>query len=501
MNTKQFFSAMAAALVLCAASLNAKTADARQGYFGLKWGTSTRDAENAKHKLTRLSLAEEKRLQAANGYPETVMIYDIAPDTKKVQKVVFYYYNDRLFMVNETMAFDGKQKTLESRYGSFKDIGVSWKNGVYTDETRDTDGNIRSRSIAIDTTAAPGMVSVTLCDWAVCKMLNDAAKENGTADDPFITEFKAMAQKLAPEKKSGTKPSYAVVTLTTDNRNPSIETYVTDALTEAVFDTGTVRIIERANLENILSEQQFQSSGLVNEDTAKAIGSIAGADYVCYGTIKDSGTTLLVSARVVDVENGEICAMSRAAVQKDDYVNAHINDKPVPKPQTAPQAKPATETTTAASTEAATAVATNAPAQPAEEHPAETPQPAPEAKKPLPEKLEDGTYTILPKIQGWLGALRLNVYLEKIFVANGYMILCFTGDGNRKNFGYYEKITLQDAENSSVKYNQIRTDENNNYFMVTFQLPSQGRHFKLYTPNHTPPFLMNDIVLDKPDDK
>lgn len=492
MNTKKFFSA-AATLVLCAAFLNAGTADARQGYFGLKWGTSARDAENAKHKLTRLTLAEEKRLQAANGYPETVMIYDIAPGSKKLKKVVFYYYNDRLFMVNETMEFDGKQKTLESRYGAFKDIGVAWKNGVYTDETRDADGNIRRRSLVIDTTTAPGMVSVTMCDWAVCKMLNDATKETGTADDPFITEFKAMAQKLAPEKKSGTKPSYAVVTLTTDNRNPSIETYVTDALTEAVFDTGSVRIIERANLENILSEQQFQSSGLVNEDTAKAIGSIAGADYVCYGTIKDSGATLLVSARVVDVENGEICAMSRAAVQKDDYVNAHINDKPVPKPQPAPQPKPTTEKTTAA----ATAVATNAPAQPAEERPKETAQPAPKVKKPLPEKLEDGEYTISPRIQGWNGALRVDAYLEKIVVANGYMVLFISGSASRHFSG---SMILQDTDNTSMTYKEITCDKNNNFYMITFQAPKQGRHFKLYD-NDTPPNIMNDIIIGEPDGK
>lgn len=497
MNTKKFFSA-AATLVLCAAFLNAGTADARQGYFGLKWGTSARDAQNAKHKLTRLTLAEEKRLQAANDYPETVMIYDIAPGSKKLKKVVFYYYNDRLFMVNETMEFDGKQKTLESRYGAFKDIGVAWKNGVYTDETRDADGNIRRRSLVIDTTTAPGMVSVTMCDWAVCKMLNDAAKETGTADDPFITEFKAMAQKLAPEKKSGTKPSYAVVTLTTDNRNPSIETYVTDALTEAVFDTGSVRIIERANLENILSEQQFQSSGLVNEDTAKAIGSIAGADYVCYGTIKDSGATLLVSARVVDVENGEICAMSRAAVQKDDYVNAHINDKPVPKPQPAPQPKPTTEMTTAATTEAATAVATNAPAQPAEETPKETAQPASEVKKPLPEKPKDGTYTISPKIQGWNGARPIDAYLEKIIIINGYMSLYIKGDDGE---AFKSNMILQDSDNTAIKYQEIRYDGQGRAWsplILTFQAPKQGRRFKLYD-KAVPPNIMNDIVLGEPD--
>lgn len=133
-------------------------------------------------------------------------------------------------------------------------------------------------------------------------------------------ELKDMANQLVQVKAGKTKPSYAFVALTTDYKNTLVDNYVTDALTEAMFKTGKVKIIERANVEVILKEQKFQSSGLVNEENVKSIGMIAGADFVCYGTLKDLGASLTINARVVDVETGELCAIARTTILKDEYL-------------------------------------------------------------------------------------------------------------------------------------------------------------------------------------
>jgi len=133
-------------------------------------------------------------------------------------------------------------------------------------------------------------------------------------------ELKDMANQLVQTKATGSKPSYAFVSFTTDYKNTLIDDYITDALIEAMFKTGKVKIVERSNLEAILKEQKFQASGLVNEETAKSIGMIAGVDFVCYGTLKDLDYSFTVNARVVDVETGELCAIARATVTKDDYL-------------------------------------------------------------------------------------------------------------------------------------------------------------------------------------
>lgn len=136
----------------------------------------------------------------------------------------------------------------------------------------------------------------------------------------IVEAFSGLALRLSPDGDSGVKPSYAIVNLSSDTENAEMENYVTDALAEAIFKAGKVRILERAFVSKVLSEQAFQASGFVNDATAKSIGNLTGADFVCYGTIIDSDDYLIVNARVVNVETGEVWAMGRANVYKDEYL-------------------------------------------------------------------------------------------------------------------------------------------------------------------------------------
>lgn len=112
------------------------------------------------------------------------------------------------------------------------------------------------------------------------------------------------------------------------------------------------------------------------------------------------------------------------------------------------------------------------------------------------EALADGTYTILPKIQGWNGARQVNAYLEKITIANGYMALHITGsDRNR----FSAKMILQDVDNVSRKYDEIDYYKDSS-LIITFKAPDQGRRFKLYD-EAVPPNIMNDIIIGEPDNK
>ena len=90
---------------------------------------------------------------------------------------------------------------------------------------------------------------------------------DSTNSSDFVKQFDGLAQKLLQESKKGEKASYAFLDFSADNKNSSVEKYITDALTEFVFNTGKIKIIERDNLEKILNEQKLQSSGLENESS------------------------------------------------------------------------------------------------------------------------------------------------------------------------------------------------------------------------------------------
>ena len=142
------------------------------------------------------------------------------------------------------------------------------------------------------------------------------------AETTLIDSLKPFASTLVPTNTTANKAKYSFISLVSDDSNVYSEEYVTDCLSEAVFDTGKIRLFERSQMEKILAEQKFQTSGLVNEDTAKEAGRIAGVDFICYGTMKNFKDKIILNVRVVNVETGEICAINHTCVEKDSYLSS-----------------------------------------------------------------------------------------------------------------------------------------------------------------------------------
>lgn len=329
--------------VLCA--VFGITINSKEGYDDLPWGSTVKDAEFAGYKLTPLTSSSDKTyLNKLYSFP--VDAYKIKTKDKDVKVLQFHYYLGKLFSVIEMLnTSDFTPQKLESRYGNFKQQGIFLVGKQYMDAEIDKQGVVTKLSIVLSSNNYN--ISVTMFDWEIYKNISLVGQKltkgsKKTSSNAITDELMPLANKLIQEKNSQGKPSFAFMALTTDYKNTLVDNYVTDALTEAMFNTGKIKIIERANLESILKEQKFQSSGLVNEETVKSIGMIAGVDFVCYGNLKDLGDQITVNARVVDVETGEIAAMSRLNIKKDEYLKSQ--------PQSAVGSKTASVNTSSKST-------------------------------------------------------------------------------------------------------------------------------------------------------
>ena len=318
---KKFLSFILINLLILSMAFSA-TINSKIGYDKLNWGSTVADAKNAGYELTPMTSASDKEF-LAGLYVTDVEAYSVKSKEKLVSTLQFHYYKNHLFAVTEMLTYtDLDQKKLESRYGNFSERGIILLGEQYLDAKVGPNGSISYFSINISKVG--NYVCTMMYDWSVYKDVSvlgqSLSSSSGTSSSSIVDELADLADKLLQEKADGSKASYAFIPLTTDYGNTLVETYVTDALTEAMFNTGAVKIFERENLQAILDEQKFQASGLVNEETAKSIGMLAGVDFVCYGTLKDIGDAFTLNARVIDVETGEICAMSRTNVTKDDYL-------------------------------------------------------------------------------------------------------------------------------------------------------------------------------------
>jgi hypothetical protein len=70
-------------------------------------------------------------------------------------------------------------------------------------------------------------------------------------------------------------------------------------------------IVDRKTLDTIHSEQQFQLSGDVSDDSVRSIGRMTGASILITGDISGTGTSRRLTLRALDVEKAEILSTAR----------------------------------------------------------------------------------------------------------------------------------------------------------------------------------------------
>lgn len=82
---------------------------------------------------------------------------------------------------------------------------------------------------------------------------------------------------------------------------------VEDFLITELARNQSVRVVERANIQKILDEQNLGASGRVDDATAAKIGKILGAKHVVAGGISSNPDgTMRLDIRVVDVETTKV---------------------------------------------------------------------------------------------------------------------------------------------------------------------------------------------------
>ena len=107
-------------------------------------------------------------------------------------------------------------------------------------------------------------------------------------------------------------PSAAVMPLIGQGVDVSSSQVVTDALVDELMSTGSVRMMERSQMENILKEQGFQQSGICDgSECAIEIGKLLSIDRIFIGSLGKLGNSYTMSVRVVNIQTGEIIGSAR----------------------------------------------------------------------------------------------------------------------------------------------------------------------------------------------
>lgn len=128
-------------------------------------------------------------------------------------------------------------------------------------------------------------------------------KDYGRELKRFKNERKSM---IRTAKKALTKTNIAVIDFYAKNASSVDANVVADFIRTDLVNTGSFNVMDRANMNAILSEQKFQVSGATNPDNASRIGKLLNIQQLVTGCFARHSNAYYITVNLVDVETGKI---------------------------------------------------------------------------------------------------------------------------------------------------------------------------------------------------
>ena len=90
------------------------------------------------------------------------------------------------------------------------------------------------------------------------------------------------------------------------NVKPIEKSMIRGEMTKAIASQNGYSAFSRTDIDQIMAEQNFQQSGMVDDATRKRIGAMQGVDYVCITKITKEGNAFYLEANLLNIESGQI---------------------------------------------------------------------------------------------------------------------------------------------------------------------------------------------------
>lgn len=91
-----------------------------------------------------------------------------------------------------------------------------------------------------------------------------------------------------------------------------------ESVSVRLVNAKTVRVIERAQIDQLVKEAAIGQTGLLDEKTVQSVGRLIGASYLVLGNVVVIENALQVTGRVVSVKTGENLLASQVAGPKEN---------------------------------------------------------------------------------------------------------------------------------------------------------------------------------------
>ena len=120
--------------------------------------------------------------------------------------------------------------------------------------------------------------------------------------------------------------------------------YLAEELSVALAGAATKFIvIDRTHLQALLQEHKLSASGLVDPQTARKLGELAGADTLITGTVTPFGDTVRISVKAIDVRTSALVTATASDLPRTKAVDELLSRSTGSPPSNGSDPKPDTK--------------------------------------------------------------------------------------------------------------------------------------------------------------
>lgn len=131
------------------------------------------------------------------------------------------------------------------------------------------------------------------------------------------TALQQVADQFSANLKKGT--TIAIVGISSDSAEMS--NFMLDEMTLDFVKQHKLTVANRANLDAIKKEMNFQLSGEVSDETIQQLGAMIGANVVIHGSMKPLGRNFNLIVQALDVTSATVLDMIRIRVEPNDITD------------------------------------------------------------------------------------------------------------------------------------------------------------------------------------
>jgi hypothetical protein len=303
------------------------------------------------------------------------------------------------------------------------------------------------------------------------------------------TAVRQAASLMETRLEAGTK----IALINFNSPSAAFSEYVLDELSSVLVNDGVLVVVDRASLDKVRQELNFNMSGEVSDQSAQEIGKMLGAEAIVTGSLVSMGDLRRVMFKAIITQTAAVAVQHPADIINDRRVQALLASDAKASAGGGSQAIAYNGqgggggNTAGSGTTGGPAAAT--PAGPA-----------------------NGTYTFWPRLRASNAGLPAEVYIPQIIVTGEYTVIFFSGvaEGDFSNGmrGFYDvkAFTLQDLNNPSKFYDIASARATDNGMGRIYSLSYKrftSTRFKLSLKQYSSdqqPYVFEEIVLGEPDE-